>query len=280
MSQRRSQGAGEIPTAALAAALGAFEMRDEALVLSPAPGIGLAGSGPRTAACAGVDGEGRAVVALRASGSESVLAAIDALAWCDARGDLLARRVRASSELSPCVALIVDEPTPGTLAALATLRPDDLRVFELRTVSTSRGTETDLVEIRPARGETVGDAREAWDEGLDPASQALVERVRDGIARIDPDARPAFSARTILWRRGSSTLVALRTARDGLEAEVGGARFEFDESGVERVLEHAVRALCTGVDVDRDGAPCAEPPIALMPTGPLLSEDELAMLRG
>lgn len=283
MSPARSSGAGGISAATLASALGGFVLRDEELELAPAPGIGLAGSGPRAAACAGVDGDGRVVIALRARGPESVLAAIDALAWCDARGDLLARRFSADEGLAPCVVLIVDEPDAPTIAALATLRSDDLRVFEARTLRTARGIEQDLAEISGERAEAAGIAGRSWDERLGAEARGLVDRVREGIVRIDPDARAAVAAQAIVWRRGSATLVSLRAPQGRLEAEVGGERFGVSEPGdVERILEGVVRAWIAD-GPGENVAPPEEPPrarIPLMPTGPLLSGEELAALSG
>ncbi len=283
VSPARSSGAREISAASLAAALGAFVLRDEDLELAPAPGIGLAGSGPRAAACAGVDGDGRVVIALRARGPESVLAAIDALAWCDARGDLLARSFAADEGLAPCVVLIVDEPDAQTVAALATLRSDDLRVFEARTLRTARGIEQDLAEISGGRAEAAGIAGRSWDERLGAEARVLVDQVREGIVRIDPDARPAAAAQAIVWRRGNATLVSLRAPSGRLEAEVGGERFDVSAPGdVERVLEGAVRALMSDSNAG-DDAGCEDRPrvrVPLMPTGPLLSGEELAALTG
>ncbi|MCY2959344.1 MAG: hypothetical protein NTY35_04190 [Planctomycetota bacterium] len=282
MGLPRTEHSSALPTAALADMLGTFELRDEDVVLAPAPGIGLEGSGPRTAACAGIDGDGRVVLALRARGRESVLAAIDALAWCDARGDLLARRLGADPELAPYVVLIVDEPDAETVAALATLRTDDLRMFEVRSLHSARGTEQDLAEFSCARSDADPLRRPAWDERLGAEARGFVDRVRAGIGRIDPAANPAAAARAIVWRRGNATLVTLRAPHGRLEAEVSGERFDVAaEADVERVLEGAVRALLEAREADdADPGERAESPRALLPTGPLLSEDELAALRG
>jgi len=283
VSHSRSSGSSGIPTASLAALLGAFEVLDEDLVLAPAPGIGLAGSGPRTVPCAGIDGDGRVVIALRVRGPEAVLSAIDALAWCDARGDMLARRFAADPELAPCVVLVIDEPDVATIAALATLRSADLRVFELRSVHTAGGTEHDLAEIALGRADAVICTEGPWDDRLGPEARGFVDRVREGLVRIDPEAKLASAARSIVWRRGSAALVALRARHGVLEAEVSGERFDVSAAGdVDRVLEGAVRALFAAdggsLPAVKAGAPF--PAVALMPTGPLLSADELAALQG
>jgi hypothetical protein len=270
-----------ISSAALSAVLGGFEVRDEEVVLDPAPGIGLAGSGPRTAAFAGVDGDGRAVIVVRARRQESVLAAIDALAWCDARGDLLARGLGADAELAPCVALVVDDLDEETLAALSTLREVGLRVFEARTLRSSRGTEHDLAEIERPGSALRADSASTWPERLDEPSRELFDRVRLAMARIDPDVRTAVVGRAIVWRSGAAELVELSGTRGTLEARVRGDHFELGAaSDLERLLESAVRALTaasTPADDPRGGTGDATR-LGLMPTGPLLSVEEIAAL--
>ncbi len=267
---------------ALAAALGGFELRDEDLVLDRAPGIGLAAGASRTALCAGLDGEGRGILVVRGGPREAVLLAIDALAWCDARRAALTRRLGADPELAACVAVVVDDPDAETLAALATLRAADLRVFEAQNVRSSRGVQLDLTEVVLRGPDGEPSTPEHWEGRLDGATRSLVERVRAGIARIDPDARSAASGRAIVWRSGSARLVELRTGAGKLEARIRGERFDLDPAdGVERVLEGALRVYldtdARNTGEDRGGG--AED-VPLLPNGPLLSDDELAALRG
>jgi hypothetical protein len=283
VTRSQRQASESISSAALSAVLGGFEVRDEEVVLDPAPGIGLAGSAPRTAVFAGVDGDGRAVIVVRARRQESVLAAIDALAWCDVRGDLLARGLGADAELAPCVALVVDELDEETLAALSTLREVGLRVFEARTVHSSRGTEHDLAEIERPGAELRADPHSTWPERLDEPRRALFDRVQEAMTRIDPDVRTATVGRAIVWRSGAAQLVELSAPRGTLEARVRGDHFELGgASDLERVVESAVRALSaasTPADAHRPGATEAAP-VGLLPAGPLLSADEIAALSG
>jgi len=267
----------------LARALGGFEVRDEDLVLEPAPRIGCAGDALRTARYAGVDGEGRAILALMGAGNEAVLLAIDALAWCDSHGDLLARRIAADESLPTCVVLVLEDPAEATLAALAVLRSNDLRVFVSRRVRSARSGSGDLVEIRrDARADSATFAT-AWDADLDAEARRFVERVLAGLPRIDPEARAVAAPRSIVWRRGQVALIQLRSVCGRLEAEAGGERFAVAvEVDVERVLIGALRGYL-GQSGDQNSAEDREVAAqrkALMPSGPLLSADELAALRG
>lgn len=270
----------------LALVLGGFEVRDEDLVLEPAPRIGCASGVLRTARYAGIDGEGRAILALVGAGDEAVLLAIDALAWCDSHGDLLARRIEADESLSAGVVLVLEDPTDATLSALAALRPGDLRIFVARHVRSARRDGGDLVEVRREPTTDSSESGTAWDADLEPAARGLVERVLAGLPRIDPDARAVTAARSIVWRRGQVALVRLRSSRGRLEAEAGGERFWIDGDGdVERVLSGALTSYLAldadaTTDEDEAGVEVVRQRTALMPTGPLLSADELAVLRG
>ncbi len=268
----------------LALALGGFDVRDEDLVLEPAPRIGCAPDAPRTARYVGVDGEGRAILALVGAGDEAVLLAIDALAWCDSHGDLLARRIRADESLATCVVLVLEDPTDATLSALAALRTSDLRVLVARHVRSARSGSGDLVEVRRGLRTDSTIPGATWDADLDPAARGFVDRVLAGLPRIDPEARAVGAARSIVWRSGQVALVQLRASRGRLEAEAGGERFWIDGEGdVERVLSGA---LASYLALDPDAVDAAEEReivhqrTSLMPSGPLLSADELAVLRG
>lgn len=269
---------------ALAEALGGFELRDEQLVLDRAPGIALEAGAARIATCVGIDGDGRAALVVRGGGAESVLLAIDALAWCDARGDLLSRRLGASTDGGVRVVLIVDELDDATRDALATLRTADLRVFEVRTVRSARGSLSDLVEVDRSDDGAGATVHGAWDLRLEAPARELLEHVRTGVARIDPEATSAAAGRAIVWRSGAARLVELRAPRGRLEAHVRGERFDVvGVTDVERVLEGALLALSDSgefgaAETCAEGAAPAH--VDLMPRGPLLSADELAALRG
>ncbi len=273
-----------LPLDALAEALGGFELRDERLVLDRAPGIALEGGAARIASCVGIDGDGRAALVVRGTRAESVLLAIDALAWCDARGDLLARRLGARSDGGARVVLIVDEPDDATRDALATLRTADLRVFEARTLQSAQGSHSDLVEVyRPDAG-AGATAGAAWESRLEASARALLEHVRAGVSRIDPEATSAAAGRAIVWRSGAARLVELRAPRGRLEAHVRGESFDvIAATDVERVLEGALLALSDSDELGaaQTGAEHVAPAhVDLLPRGPLLSADELAALRG
>jgi len=288
MESAGASGSRSSELAELALALGGFEVRDEDLVLEPAPRIGCASGAPRTARYAGIDGEGRAILALVGAGDEAVLLAIDALAWCDSHGDLLARRIGADESLPTCVVLVLEAPVDETLSALAALRGEDLRVFVARHVRSARTDGGDLVEVpRGARADSSVSAT-TWDDDLDPEARGLVERVLAALPRIDPDARAVTAARSIVWRRGQVALVQLRSSRGRLEAEAGGERFWIEgDDDVERVLSGA---LTSYLSLDASAEPdevedeaddrVVRGRTTLMPTGPLLSADELAVLRG
>ncbi|MBL8863498.1 MAG: hypothetical protein JNK02_16025 [Planctomycetes bacterium] len=290
MERSRSARRPAIDPQALVAALGGFEVLEEDLRLEPAPGLGREDGAPRVARLAGVDGEGRALLVLAEDGEEAVLAAVDALAWCDAQGELLVRRFGADAALAPGVVLIVSEPEPLLLAALAALRAEDLRVFTARRVRGARGDFSELVEVsRAAAGTRAQPA--AWDADLPEAARGFAAWIRAGMARIDEGLEPSTGPRGTIWRHGRGRLVALRASARGLEADIEGRRMPIaDAEDVERLLALALRGYLADGELLRGPDPAQLPPAAdrapaaapvpLLPSGPLLSEDELAALRG
>lgn len=283
MEPVRGDGVLSIDLAALRSALGEFEVRDEDLVLDPAPRIGRGDGAPRVALYAGIDGERRAVLAITGAGDEAVLLAIDALAWCDAHADLLARRIGAEVTLGTCVVLVLADPAEATLSALAALRSGDLRVFVARSLRSARQGGGDLVEVERRSNADSGVQGAAWDQQLNSDARGLVERVLAGLPRIDPDARAVSGPRSIVWRHGQVALVQLRSAGGRLEVEADGECFAVErEPDVERVLSATLRGyLAVGAAPSETSELATAPPrTSLMPRGPLLSEDELAALRG
>jgi hypothetical protein len=296
MASASRPGPGAFDLEALARALGGLEAREEQLELEPVLGIGRAPGAPRTAAVAGVDADGRAVLVLDATGDDAVLAALDALAWCDAHGDLLARRLGADEARAPCVVVVLAAPDPRVEAGLAALRPGDLRAFVARAVRGARGAAADLAEIALNGGDRRASPAEEAERALDEASRRLLARYADGVARIDPALRGGRAARARVWIDERGECARLRLDRGRLVAVAAGEEVDLrTEADVDRALEALLRGWLAGHDgraaavaaapSARGGSGAAAgsdegPPAGLMPRGPLLSADELATLRG
>jgi len=275
---------------ALRSVLPSFVVRDEHLELAPAPGLGAPGASPRRAQLAGVDGDGRATLVLLAEGEEAVLAAIDALSWSNAHAALLTRRIGSTPELAPCIVLVAPRFEARIVAALETLRVAGVRVFETRSACSAYGEDgaqredSALVEIAGPRA--VADPQvegEIWTAPLEAGARELAQVAARGLDRIDPTLRGTRGVRGIVWRRDGASLWTLRARGDRLEAEVQGDRMLIDgPDDIERVLERALRAVLE-LPEERGTNPILRPRRAassLMPSGPLLSEAELAALRG
>lgn len=269
---------------ALSAVLNGFVARDEHVELAPAPGLGAPNAAPRRAHLAGVDRDGRAILVLLAEGEEAVLAAIDALVWSGAHAELLTRRLGSAPDLAPSVVLVAPRFEARIATALETLRAAGVRVFETRTVRNAPGEDTALVEILGSRAAAEPPpADPSWTEPLDAGARELAQVAMRGLDRVDPALRGTRSVRGIVWRRDGASLWTLRARGDRLEAEVQGTSMPIEgPDDVERVLERALRAVLEPPDAHAP-RPAARPRrtgSALMPSGPLLSEAELAALRG
>lgn len=282
--------------AALRSVLAGFVVRDEHLELAPAPGLGAPNGAPRRAQMAGVDGDGRATLVLLVEGEEAVLAAIDALSWSSTHVALLTRRIGSTPELAPCIVLVAPRFEARIVAALETLRVAGVRVFEARSArsahgedsahweDSAHGEDSALVEILGPRAAAEPPTEgESWTATLEAGARELAQVAVRGLDRIDPTLRGTRGVRGIVWRRDGASLWTLRARGDRLEAEVQGARMPIDgPDDVERVLERALRAVLELPEA-RGGEPSPRPrraASALMPSGPLLSEAELAALRG
>jgi len=286
VQQDRREDAADLERA-LRAALDGLEIRDEGILLDGAPSAGRAGEQPRRAVLAGVIDGGRAVLVTRPSREDGPveLAAIDALAWTEEYGDALAQRLGADRDQDVLVVLVVDPPDAGLRASLRTLRADRLLVLVERRLRSARGEDVRLtpLDLGGRSATSAPEGIEGFLARLGAPVRGWAEAAARGVSRIDPELREHVAGTALIWRDADGVRCALRVHGADIVGEadgVGGPITGPDE--VERFLERAVR---TYRGPERPEAPARlqrpeDPPRALLPQGPLLSEDELAALRG
>lgn len=272
---------------ALCEALDGFQLRDEEILLAGRPSGGPAEREPRRARSAGVIDDGRAVLVLRPGLHEGPLelVAIDALTWSEEYGEVLAQHLGADPARDVLVVLVVDAPDASLRAALRTLRDDRLLVLVERRVRSARGERLRLSSL-DLRGRAIPTATEGVEDflaRLAPPARAWAEAAARGVARIDPGLRGFVADSALVWRDPAGVRCVLRARGAEILGEADGVAGPIrGDDEVERFLERALRACCGTERLEPAPRPASseDAPKALLPVGPLLSEDELAALRG
>lgn len=237
----------------------------------------------RRADWVGVDATGRAMLVLFVDGhaEETILLALDALAFARARGSELAAHLTARAHASgraidaarvPLTVLVAESFDPRVVRALSPLPESSVALFEAGVVRTQAGTQTTLrIAGAPATFEPDPAERIAsWPIEMRARAELLTRR----LGRLGSDVRCVATADALCWMIEEEPLVWVRNAEGML---VGGLSAHADaraldpESARERFLDDVVRAY---VQRDADSQAAGG-----MPEGDLLTPEEIAAFR-
>lgn len=270
-------GADEIDFAALDRALGehveGWRPLDGPIVVRDG-----AHAGRTVADRAGIDRDGRIVVVrvLVDEAREPLGPLHAALAWTRNSARRLAHsHAAADREREPLLVIVAVGASDALRDALDVLRAADVAAFELREMNARAGRDAWLVPIgsaRPLAAEpplTV----DAWLETLERSARVLASSLLARIARVDPEIQVVARRRGLEWSLDGRGLLEVGLDRARLAAHSGADVVVLaSEADVESALDLALdRYLAaTASETGPELAP------SLLPTGPLLSAEELA----
>jgi hypothetical protein len=196
---------------------------DRGLVLSRGPVRGAEG---RRADLVLLDDLGRALIVLVVDGrgDDTVLAAIDALAFARRSGDALARpnRELRPREICARVALAAEAFSTRVLEALSLLPERELLLFEPRRTSSEAGPRTRLARVDPMPARTPGTAagRESFLSAVPDALRTTADRLLRRLTRVDAEIELAFADSSASVRCGDRELAALSLRDGSLHGEI------------------------------------------------------------
>ncbi len=255
---------------------------DRGLVLTRAH---VRGSEDRRADLVLLDESGRALIVLVVDGrgDDTVLAAIDALAFARASGDALARPTRplAPREISARVALVAETFSARALEGLAILPESELMLLETRKMASETGSRTRLVrlELMPARSQSPAVSRETFLATLPEFLRGTAELLLRRLARVDAEIEFSFAEGAVEIRCGERELCVLEVHDGSLRGEIPALDREIQIRGMDDadlLLDEVLREHL----LDLEAIPLVRAPKSPRPSeAPLLSPEEIAAFR-
>jgi hypothetical protein len=224
-----------------------------------------------------LDPDGRALILLIVDGwdDDTVLAAIDALAYARQSGDALARGpVR--------IALVASTFSARVLESLALLPERELLAFETRLVESDAGSRTHLVrvEIAGSRPPPTLATRESFLAALPQALRASAEILLLRLARVDTGIACAFADDAVECACDGRVLCVLDLEAGALHGEIPALARRLPIRGMDdvdvfldEVLREHIRGLGTGWSGE---GPFAGGGRARSSEAPLLTPEEIA----
>jgi hypothetical protein len=164
-------------------------------------------------------------------GDETVLAAVDALAYARDNVDALARPPRppARREVAVRVALVAETFSNRTLVDLSVLPGRELILIEARKIESAAGTRTRLVRLEPLRARGSGTIRGGADENSEIFLATVPESLRGTaalllrrLARVDAGIEFSFAEGAADIRCGERELCVLDVHEGVLHGEIDG----------------------------------------------------------
>lgn len=252
---------------------------DRGLVLSRGS---VRGAEVRRADLVLLDDLGRALIVLVVDGrgDDTVLAAIDALAFARQSGDALARPNRAlvAREISARVALVAETFSTRVLEALSLLPERELLLFEPRRTSSEGGSRTRLARVDPAPARTPNTSagRESFLAAVPTAPRSTADLLLRRLTRVDAEIELAFTDSSAAVRCRERELCSL-TLRDGtLQGEIPALDRRLPIRGLDDAdlfLDEVLRQHLT--DLEKD-LPALEFSPRTQSEEPLLTPEEIA----
>jgi hypothetical protein len=173
-----------------------------------------------------LDDSGRALIVLVVDGrsDDTVLAAIDALAFARQNGDALARPSRPLSprEISARVALVAESFSARVLESLSVLPEAELLLLETRKLASETGSRTRLVRVEPMLARTVSPAvsRESFLATIPEFLRGTADLLLRRLARVDAELEFSFAEGAVEMRCGERELCVLEVHDGALRGEI------------------------------------------------------------
>jgi hypothetical protein len=232
-----------------------------------------------------LDESGRALIVLVVDGrgDETVLAAIDALAFARASGDALARPTRplAPGEISARVALVAESFSTRALEGLSVLPERELMLLETRKLASETGSRTRLVRVEALseRGAEPAVSRETFLSTLPEFLRGTADLLLRRLARVDAQIEFAFAEGAVEIRCGERELCVLEVHDGALRGEIPALDHSLPVRGMDdadRLLDEVLREHLR----DLESIPIVRPTRSPRPSEePLLSPEEIAAFR-
>ncbi|MEO6710900.1 MAG: hypothetical protein ABI054_03250 [Planctomycetota bacterium] len=239
----------------------------------------------------GIDPSGRVVLAMFCEGTGEVglVSALDALVFFERNRPVLAQHLRSPrvrTALEPIVALIAQSFSEQLLGRLCVLGASNLRILELRQLSSSRGERAYLVPLAPSIVRNAPEAPhgpEAFLSALPVGRRTVGELLIKRISRIDTQLVLSSGERSLFWRLGEDLLCSIALIEGVVEGQIPpleGPRLIADAAEVEvfvdRVLERYVAILGSG---PLTSSSSDSPMFAAVDAGMTLTPEEIAAFR-
>jgi hypothetical protein len=255
---------------------------DRGLVLTRAH---VRGSEGRRADLVLLDESGRALIVLVVDGrgDDTVLAAIDALAFARQNGDALARPTRplAPREISTRVALVAETFSARVLEGLSILPERELMLLETRKLASETGSRTRLVRVEAVseRGPDPAVNRETFLATIPEFLRATADLLLRRLARIDAEIEFTFAEGAVDIRCGERELCVLEVHDGSLRGEIPALDRTLPIRGMDDadlLLDEVLREHLH----DLESIPLVRPARSPRPSEePLLSPEEIAAFR-
>jgi hypothetical protein len=193
---------------------------DRTLDLTRGPVRGIAS---RRADLVAIDVSGRPIIVLLVDGrgDDTLLAAVNALAFARQSGDALAQPKREESleTFGARVALVAEAFSARTLEGLALLPPDDLLLFEARRIDSAAGTQVRLARVHPTAARTEDappPTREEFLERVAETRRGTADLLLRRLARVDAGLQASFAESLATFECDGHELCALEIAEGSL----------------------------------------------------------------
>ena len=248
------------------------------------------GSEGRRADLVLLDESGRALIVLIVDGrgDDSVLAAIDALAFARQNGDAVARPSRPFSprEVSARVALVAETFSPRVLEGLSILPERELMLLETRKVSSETGSRTRLVRLEPmpARSLSAAVSRDSFLANVPEFLRATADLLLRRLARVDAAIEFAFAEGAVEIRCGERELCVLELHDGALRGEIPALDRRIPIRGMDDADQFLDEVLREHL-LDLVGGPTFRAQLPSRPSAsrpseePLLTREEIAAFR-
>ena len=242
----------------------------------------------------GLDAAGRLVLILiePGDGDRAVLALLDALAFAERNRMVMAGHLQSThydAERPPLAVLVARRIPAEMIARMGALRPQCVRLLELRVLASARGERSYLVPVFPAGQKPsllpIQDAQ-VFLSALAEPSRALANLLLRRIVRIDDHLECTASEGELVWHLGERLLCTVVSNGAGLvgrtppqEAPRGFRDEEDVESFVAEVLSRYVDLLELDEEEDEPPVEVLDDPLAGSDPGMVLTPEEQEAFR-
>ncbi|MFN0009285.1 MAG: hypothetical protein ACKVXR_15380 [Planctomycetota bacterium] len=234
-----------------------------------------------------LDAAGRPVIVLivDGSGDDTVLAAVNAVAYARQNAGALAQPLREEAARAPLarVALIAESFSPRTLEGLGLLPESELLLFEARRVDSAAGTHARLSRVNlpsTRREEEPPMAREDFLARVGDSRRGTAELLLRRLARVDAGIRASFEEDRASFECDGRELCRLEIEQGALQGAIPAVKQRLPIHGpddadafIDEVLREHILLLGEGW-----GTP-SPPPAKPRAEDPLLTPEEIAAFR-